>query len=164
MFQCEEAELWCFKRRGKDQTSVVLRRSREIKVFQDRKSIVYGRDELLQCRNRHIEGDAANLVTVLECQHYSLFIFRGEAMNPAAILNDERERRGICQHVCYGCSTCTNKAKMQVRSRPKYEVPPPSADMRGLVPPPFVAPIPVNIASFLFLEGPRLTEIKYREK
>ena len=156
--------MWCLKRRGKNQVSVVLRRGHDRQKFQDREFVVYGCDDLLQTRSRHPKGDAAHAITVLECKHYSLFILSGEVMIPEFILDDERKRRGMYQHVCYGCSMCTNKAKMQVRSRPKYEVPPPSADMRGLVPPPFVAPIPVNIASFLFLEGPRLTEIKYREK
>ena len=94
--------------------SVVLRRRPDIQVFQDREFVVYGRDELLQTWNRHPKRDAADAMMVLECKHYSFFIFRGEAMIPNFIFNDERERRGMCEHICHGRARCTNEAETQV--------------------------------------------------
>jgi hypothetical protein len=113
--QKEEAELWHFKRRRKNQVKVVLRRSRDRQEFQDQEFVVYGRDDLLQTQNRHPKGDAARTIAVLECKHYPLFIFCCEGMIPDFILNDERERRGMCQHICYGRVRRTNEAEMQVR-------------------------------------------------
>jgi hypothetical protein len=51
---------------------------------------------------------------VLECKHYSLFILSGEVMIPDFILDDERKRRGMCEHICYGSARCTNEAETQV--------------------------------------------------
>ncbi len=164
MFQTEDAELWCLKRRGKDQVSVVLRRRREIQVFQDREFVVYGRDDLLQTRSWYLKGDAAHTITVLECKHYALFVFCGEATIFDMILNNERKGRGMCQHICYGSARCTNEGETQVGCCTKDEVSPSSTGLRELVPPPFVAPIPLNIAVFFFLKGTWSTEIKYVEK
>jgi hypothetical protein len=85
-------------------------------------------------------------------------------MNTDFILDDERKRRGMCQHICYGSARCTNEAETQVGCGAEDEASPPSADLCGLVPPPFVVPIPLNIAIFLFLKGTRSREIKYVEK
>jgi len=92
----------------------VLGRRPEIQEFQRGKFIVYSCDELLQIRSRHPKGDAADAITVLECKHYSLFIFCSKAMIPDIISNDERKRGGICEHICYGCAKCTNEAETQV--------------------------------------------------
>ena len=164
MTQKEEAELWCLKGRRKNQVSVVLRRSHDIQHFQDREFIVYGCDELLQTRSRHPKGDAAHAITVLECKQYSLFIFWGEVVIFVVVINNEGKGRGMCQHIFYRRSTCTNEAKTEVGGGPIYEVSPSSADLCGLVPPPFVAPIPVNTAAFVFFEGTRSTEMEYIEK
>jgi hypothetical protein len=101
---------------------------------------------------------------VLECKHYSLFVFCGEATIFDTISNDERKRRGMCQHICYGSAMGTNEAETQVGCRAKDEASPPSADLYGLEPPPFVAPIPLNITVLAFLKGTRSREIKYVEK
>ena len=85
-------------------------------------------------------------------------------MIPDFILDDERKRRGMCEHICYGRARCTNEAEMQVGCGAKDEASPPSADLYGLIPPPFVAPIPLNIAVFVFIKGTRSTEMKYIEK
>ena len=53
---------------------------------------------------------------------------------------------------------------MQVGCGAKDEASPSSADLCGLIPPPFVTPIPLNIASFVFLEGAGSTEMEYIEK
>ena len=69
------------------------------------------------------------------------------------------------QHICYGGATCTNEAETQVGGRGKYEVSPSSANLHGLVPPTFSAPIPPpNEAILILLKGTRSTEIKYLEK
>ena len=164
MFQTEDAELWCLKRRGKDQVSVVIRRRREIQVFQDREFVVYGRDDLLQTWSWYLNGDAAHAITVLKCEHDALFVFCGEATISEMILKNERKGRGMCQHIRYGSARRTNEAETQVRCCTKDEVSPSSTGLRELVPPPFVAPIPLNIAVCFFLKGTWSTEIKYVEK
>jgi len=113
VFQIEEAELWCLKRRRKNQVSVVLRRRPDRQEFQDREFVVYGCDDLLQTRSWHSKGDAAHAITVLECKHYSRFIFCGEVMI-FGVINNERKTRGVCEHICYGRATGTNEAEMQV--------------------------------------------------
>jgi hypothetical protein len=70
----------------------------------------------------------------------------------------------MCEHICYGRARCTNEAEMQVGCGAKDEASPPSADLYGLIPPPFVAPIPLNIAVFVFIKGTRSTEMEYVEK
>ena len=96
--------------------SAALRRGREKQVFKERKLVIYGCNELLQTRSRHEQGDAVHAIAVLECKYYSLFILCGKAtifiFN--IIFNDERKRRGMCQHICYGCARCTNEAETQV--------------------------------------------------
>ena len=114
MTQKEAAELWGLKRRRKNQVSVVLRPRREIQVFQDRKFVIYGCDDLLQTRSRHPKVDAAHAIAVLKCKHYSLFIFCGEATSFDIILNNERKGGGMCQHICYGSAISTNEAETQV--------------------------------------------------
>jgi hypothetical protein len=110
----EEAELWCLKRRRKNQVSVVLRRRADRQEFEDRKFIVYGCDDLLQTQSRHPKGDAAHAIVVLECKHYVLFDFCSKAMIPDFILNDERKRGGMREHICHGRARCTNEAETQV--------------------------------------------------
>ena len=112
--QKENAELWCLKRRRKNQVSVVLPRRREIQDFQDRKFAIHGCHDLLQTRNRHPKGDAAHTIAVLECKHYSLFVVCGEATIFDIIVNDEWKRRRMCQHICYGSAMGTNEAETQV--------------------------------------------------
>ena len=112
--QKENAELRCLKRRRKNQVSVVLRRSRDKQESQDGEFVVYGCDYLLQTRSRHDKGDAANATTLLECKHYSLFVICREATIFDIIVNDERKRRGMSEHICYGCAMGTNEAETQV--------------------------------------------------
>ena len=64
-----------------------------MQVFQHRKFAVYGRDEVMQTLNRHLKADAAHTVTVLECKHYSLFIFCGGVTVFGIVINKERKRR-----------------------------------------------------------------------
>ena len=115
MIQKEEAELWCLKCRRKNQVSVVLPRRPDRQEFQDRKFVVYGIDEVLQTRSRHPKVDAADAITMLECKHYALFVFCGEAMI-FGVINDERKGRGMCEHICYGRAMGTNEAETQVGS------------------------------------------------
>jgi hypothetical protein len=49
-------------------------------VLQYRKFVVYGQDEPLQIRSRHVKANAAYAFTVLKGEHYSLFIFCGDVM------------------------------------------------------------------------------------
>ena len=114
MFQSEEVELWCLKRRRKNQVSIVLHWRHEIQEFQDREFVIYGCDNLLQTWSWHLKGDVAHAIPVLECKHYSLLIFSGEDIILDFILDDERKRRGMCQHICYGSARCTNEAETQV--------------------------------------------------
>ena len=114
MIQSEDAELWCLKRRRKNQVSVVLRPRPDIQEFQDREPVIYGCEDLLKTRSRHPKGDAANTIAALQCKHYALFVFRGEAIIFDFIFNDERKRRGMCQHICYGSATGTKEAETQV--------------------------------------------------
>jgi hypothetical protein len=164
VIQKEEAELWCIKCRRNNEASVVLRRGHDRQKFQDREFVVYGCDDLLQTRSRHVQGDATNAIAVLECKHYALFVFCGEATISEMILKNERKGRGMCQHIRYGSARRTNEAETQVGCCTKDEVSPSSTGLRELVPPPFVAPIPLNIAVCFFLKGTWSTEIKYVEK
>jgi hypothetical protein len=51
---------------------------------------------------------------VLECKRDSLFILSGEVMIPDFILNDERKRGGMREHICHGRARRTNEAETQV--------------------------------------------------
>ena len=64
-----------------------------MQVFQHRKFALYGRDEIMQTLNRHLKANAAHTVTVLECKHYSLLIFRGRVMVFGIVIDKERKRR-----------------------------------------------------------------------
>src|SRR6266851_446406 len=157
--------MWCFKRRGKYQASVVFGDSADLQECQDWKFVVYGRDDLLQTCNRHQKADAAHAITVLERKQYSLFIFCGEVVIPVIVINNERKGRGICEHICDGRSTCTNEAKVQIGGRTKNEAPPSSANLYELVPPAFAAPIsPHDTAITIVHEETWSREIKYAEK
>ena len=83
-------------------------------VFQHRKFIVYGLEELLQTRNWDLKVDAAYAITVLERKCYSLFIFCGEILMRVIEIDDEWEGWRMCQHICYRCAMCTDEAKMQL--------------------------------------------------
>jgi hypothetical protein len=102
---------------------------------------------------------------VLECKHYSFFIFCSEVVSRVIVINDEGKRGGMGEHICYGRARCTNEAKTEVGGRPKYEGSPSSANLHESVPPPFVAPIrPHDKAIFIFPERIWSTEVKYGEK
>jgi hypothetical protein len=86
-------------------------------------------------------------------------------MTIVIMVNDEWKRRGMCQHVCYGRSTCTDEAETKVGWGSEYEGSPSSANLHGLIPPTFLAPnAQANTIMFLFSKGVRSTEIKYVEK
>jgi hypothetical protein len=153
--------MWCLKHRWKCQTGLVLGRRGDIQVLQYRKTVVCGHDELLQPRSMQPKVNMPHAITVLQCKHYSLFIFRGEVVILVIIINDEWKRRRMCQHVNNGCAMCTNEAKIQVGGRTEYEVPPSLTDLHELVPPAFAAPITIpGIAIFIPVEEAWSTERK----
>jgi hypothetical protein len=57
-------------------------------VFQRGKVAIYGRDELLQTRNRYLKVYASYPITVLESKHYSFFLFCGEIVVFVAVKNN----------------------------------------------------------------------------
>jgi len=67
----------------------VLRRRLDIQEFQYEKFAIYGHDELLQTRNRYPKIDASQAITILECEHYSLFIFRSEVVILVVVMDNE---------------------------------------------------------------------------
>jgi hypothetical protein len=102
---------------------------------------------------------------VLECKHYSFFIFCSEVVIRVIVINNEGKGRRMSEHICHGRARCTNEAKTEVGGRPKYDVSPSSANVHESVPPPFLTPIrPHGNAIFIFLEGTWSTVIKYGEK
>jgi hypothetical protein len=134
-----------------------------MQVFQHRKFAIYGHDEVMQTLNRHLKADAAHTVTVLECKHYSLF-FCGGVTAFRIVINEERKRRQMCQHVYYGHSMHTKEAETQMQGLRNDEISPSSANLNKLVPPVFAAPIPLDICIFMIVEENRSTERKYVEK
>ena len=104
---------------------------------------------------------AAHMIMVLESNSYSFFIFCQEVLISIDIINDEWKGRRMREHICHGRARCTN----EVGGRCKYEVSPSFANLHERIPPPFANPVsPQNKATFIFLEGTWLTEIKYSEK
>jgi hypothetical protein len=57
--------------------------------FQCGKFAVHGCDGLLQSRNRHPKVDASHAITMLECEHYSLFIFCSEVVIFVVMMDDK---------------------------------------------------------------------------
>jgi hypothetical protein len=81
------------------------------------------------------------------------------------MVNDEWKRRGMCQHVCYGCATCTDEAETKVGWGCEYEVSPSSANLHELVPPASLAPnAQARTITFIFSKDIRSAEIEYVEE
>jgi hypothetical protein len=81
------------------------------------------------------------------------------------MVNDEWKRRGMCQHVCYGCATCTDEAETKVGWVSEYEGSPSSANFHGLIPPAFLTPnAQASTIMFIFSKGIRSAEIEYIEE
>ena len=89
----------CLKCTWKYQPCLIGFWSREIQVVKNRKFVVYGGDEPDQIRNRHLEADAAHAITVLKGKDYSVFVFCGDVMVVANVIDNERKGRRIRQHV-----------------------------------------------------------------
>jgi hypothetical protein len=91
-----------------------------------------------------MQADAAHAAAVLERQSYSLFIFRGDEIIGTAVdvLDNERKPKEgwVCEHVCYGLSTCIDDAKAQVGWMPKHDVSPFSANAYERTPPMLASP------------------------
>jgi hypothetical protein len=137
-----------------------------IQVFQHGKPAVQSMDGRTQIRIRLMKVYASHPVTMLEGKEYSFkFIARGEIMTIVIMVNDERKRRGMCQHVRYGRAMCTDEAETKVGCGTEYEVSPSSANFHGLIPPAFFAPnARLSTIMFIFSKDIRSAEIKYVEK
>jgi hypothetical protein len=105
--------------------------------------------------------DGEHTTTAPKCN----LIFCGEALICVIECDNEWERRENSQHVCYGCTMCTDETKVQVGGRFKYEVPPPSANLHGFVPPGHTFPCPILndmiLVILVFMEDIWSTVIKY---
>jgi hypothetical protein len=77
-------------------------------VVKNRKFLVDGSGESGQIRNRHLKTDAADAITVLKGKDYSLFVFCGDVVVVADVIDNERKGRRICQHVGYRRTICTD--------------------------------------------------------
>jgi len=68
-----------------------------------------------------MQADAAHAATVLERQNYFLLVFRGNVSIETFVdvLDNKRKLKlnegWVCEHICYGCTTCIEDAKAQVR-------------------------------------------------
>jgi hypothetical protein len=69
--------------------SILIRRRLDIQEFQCGEFAVHGHDEPLQSRNRHPKIDASHAITMLECEHYTLFIFCSEVIILVVVLDNE---------------------------------------------------------------------------
>ena len=78
MFQIEEAKLWCFEGRGKSQASNVYSGGHNRQVLEHGKLAIYGRNDLLQTRSRHLKVYALDPITAPEGKRDSFFLFHGE--------------------------------------------------------------------------------------
>jgi hypothetical protein len=68
---------------------ILLRWWPDTQEFQCGKFAVHGCDELLQARNRHPKNDVSHAITMLECEHYSLFIFCSEVVIFVVMMDDK---------------------------------------------------------------------------
>jgi hypothetical protein len=56
----------------------------------------------------HPEAEAADTITLLECEGYSLFVFCSHNVTFIYLVGDEWEGRRVCRHVCDGRANCTD--------------------------------------------------------
>ena len=102
MIQQEEVELRRSECRGKSQMSTVPRGWRDLQVFQHRKLVVHGLDDLLQALNRHNNAYTSHAIAVLEGKYDLSFIFGGEGVIIVIVKNDEWKGRVMCEHFYHG--------------------------------------------------------------
>jgi hypothetical protein len=77
-------------------------------VFQDREFLIDCHDKRLQIRNREDKAEVADAMSLLESEQYPLFIFCGDA-NCTTVINSERKRGRMCEHVPNGRAICTDE-------------------------------------------------------
>ena len=106
--------MWSLKSFSEFQAGVIINEGLEIQVFQHQKFLPYGCDELLQILVRHQKAGPVHAIIVLECEHYSLFIFLAEAMIPVNIINHS-QRGGECSNM-----SATGMPSVQWRQRPRW--------------------------------------------
>jgi hypothetical protein len=68
---------------------ILIRRRLDIQEFQCGKFAVHGHDKLLPTRNRHPKINASHAITMLECEHYSLFIFCSEVVIYVIVMDNK---------------------------------------------------------------------------
>jgi hypothetical protein len=101
---------------------------------------------------------------VLEGTQYILFVFRSCL---AIVIDGERERWRMCEHVLYRYSVGTEKMKVQAGWWQKYELPPALADLCQLVPPTLAGPMEdmaIHRGIKFFVLDVQLIEIEYVKK
>jgi hypothetical protein len=82
----------------------------------------------------------ADSVTVLECMDYSFFILCRDLVVFFWVINNEGERRWMCQHIGYRRAIWINEIKTKVGCQSKCDVSPSSAYLREPIPPTFADP------------------------
>ena len=135
------AHFWRSKCLRKYETIIAVVQWIDVQVFQDRELLIDGVDQLWQIRDGHREADATHAVVVSEGKFDTFFILWSEISILVDVIDDERKRRGMCQHVGHWRAVCTKEGETEVGCRFKDEISPSSADMRKLVPPAFAVPV-----------------------
>jgi hypothetical protein len=90
------------------------------------------------------KADAASTITLLECEGYSLFVFRSHIAMFIYMINGEWKGRRVCQHVCDGPANCIDEEKTQVGCCTEYQMSPSLANVHHFIPPALVAPTPTR--------------------
>ena len=75
---------------------------------------IYGHDEPLQIWDGHPKADTAHSIAMLECKQGALFIFNSHFAISDTVIDNERQRGRMREHVCYGRSVGANEAETQV--------------------------------------------------
>ena len=86
--------MWCLKCSWKSQDHIiVVKRKRDIQVFEDWIFVVHGHDKLLQNCTGTVKANAADAITMFESKDYSFFVFCGELTIIPKVADDEWKGR-----------------------------------------------------------------------